>query len=673
MPRIPTYDRPGLPGPVYPSVEAAAAGFPELARLGEGVALWAGRRLEEQKQRDDASWASGTIARTRGSWTQELIKAREQAASGAPDFTSGFMGRFDQAVGPLLESAPSPEARAMAEERLALVREALASDALVFEGNERSRHRRAQLSDNLAVNAATVRADPGQYDDILAEQLAAIAVSELAAADKDEIAREARSTLAVGQVNALIDRNPGSARQAILDGRWAGALTPAQMESLLNAADVEQRRREVEARARAAEARAATLAEFAPRLRDEEVARAQGTSAGLSDAEIVTTLGSDKGGAVVAELQAASQLYADATALALLAPAEQQALVASYQPGGENFAAEAGRHEAMSKTLANLRAQLAADPAAYALAYSPAVAQAYAGAQTPEDLQRAVELSRAVQLQAGVAEEQTRALSAAQATALAGKIKADPARAGDLLQQEAAAYGSAWNGVYRELVRAGLPAEYQMLATIGDPVARKNAGEALAVPQADLKKLAGDKAGDIEEGIDAAIAPLAATLVNAPDKAAAMRELALSLGYRYGATADAGGAAARAAQELWGQWDFVVDDGYNARAPRGEGDRAADVARVTLDRLTAEDMPDIGGVTPEAQLLTPDQRRALYLEQVKRGTWVTNPTDDGWILLDSIGDPATLANGKPVEIKFRDMGIVQRRGGRGRTTDVIVP
>ncbi len=112
-------------------------------------------------------------------------------------------------------------------------------------------------------------------------------------------------------------------------------------------------------------------------------------------------------------------------------------------------------------------------------------------------------------------------------------------------------------------------------------------------------------------------------------------------------------AARKAAEEIAvGKYDFVPQDGgLQVRAPKGEGDRTAAYARHVLDTLNASDLPDMGG----NMRLSPDDRRDILLSSIRRGVWVNNERDDGWMLVDVRHRPVQRADGRRVEFRFSDV------------------
>lgn len=115
-----------------------------------------------------------------------------------------------------------------------------------------------------------------------------------------------------------------------------------------------------------------------------------------------------------------------------------------------------------------------ADPAAF-VRQSPIVVAAW-GRIDPNNpgpgMEAGITASLAEQARLGVPDEQQRALTKNTAAVLAQKLaREDPATVtmAPQLDQLAQTYGKYWNKAFGEMVKAGLPAEYQVLATMDRP------------------------------------------------------------------------------------------------------------------------------------------------------------------------------------------------------------
>jgi hypothetical protein len=309
---------------------------------------------------------------------------------------------------------------------------------------------------------------------------------------------------------------------------------------------------------------------------------------------------------------------------------------------------------------------LAADPAAY-VRQAPAVEQAWSAVDPqkpdPAGAQAAVQASLAEQTRLGVPPEKQAALAKPQAAALVRQIAtADPATTdiGQQLDGMQTLYGPHWNRVFGDLVKAGLPAEAQLLGAMDRPdqaavradfqtmlktVAEKGGPE-------QLRKVTPHQAvQDIGQAIAPIMAPFRATTPD-PKLYGAVQDAVQHLAEYYAFKGQSGDAAVKAAYDgiLGRKYDFAG----MVRAPKGQLGTVEAAGAAALRDLAANDVPDIGGSAE----LTADQRRGIYLDAVKNGQWATNADDSGIVRLARFRDgallPARRADGSRIEIKFPD-------------------
>src|SRR5262249_48139187 len=154
----------------------------------------------------------------------------------------------------------------------------------------------------------------------------------------------------------------------------------------------------------------------------------------------------------------------------------------------------------------------------------------------------------------------------------------------DKMQSVASLYGQYWPQVYGQLVAAKLPPGFAVLATTDNAQARMILAQQLAAPE-DARKAVGANAQQIDDAVEAALAPFAATLAYSPDGPrvlAQYRDAARLIAYSYGLKGKAEDAAALAVSQLVGEgvkYDYVIEDTiYRARAPVGQRDQAKQAA-----------------------------------------------------------------------------------------------
>lgn len=258
-------------------------------------------------------------------------------------------------------------------------------------------------------------------------------------------------------------------------------------------------------------------------------------------------------------------------------------------------------------------------------------------------------------------------LKPAEAAAMVRQIMAaPPEQMADLMEGQAAAYGDAWPEVFGELVAAKLPSLYRVLATM-DTDAQAAARVRLAaaynagIDNAGIdvmKKAAGPAVREVDEALAAnlTLGEFRATVAAVPqgaeiaaDYADAVRLLALD----YARTMTADKAVTQAVTDLTARWDFTVRDGFAARAPAGLGERMRQAADQRLRALTADDLAPSAPLGPDDPLDEAARRRAAY-RAARRGTWITNPLETGWVLVDEQGQPVEAADGGLIEIPFAD-------------------
>lgn len=324
---------------------------------------------------------------------------------------------------------------------------------------------------------------------------------------------------------------------------------------------------------------------------------------------------------------------------------------------------------ALARMVAERNRDLAEDPAGY-VAASPVVGQRWQDYQNAAPEQKAasfgayVTATLAEQERLGVPAPLRHVLPKDQAALqVAALAIAKPEDAADAMAQQAALYGRHWPAAYRDLVKAGLRREYQVLATTEDPVGRANLAAALAQDKDALRQAVGDDAKEIDQTLAGAMVPLYRTLSAAPDGqdiAASYEKSARLLAYRYAAGGmDASDAATRAASDVaLGRWDFVEsgDSGQAmARTPKGMGGAAQQWGGIILTRLSQADIADPGDPRGVATGRDAAGRRELALASARRGAWLTNEDGTGWFRMHEDGTPVMLSNGQRLEFRFDQM------------------
>lgn len=498
--------------------------------------------------------------------------------------------------------------------------------------------------------AAAEAASPAERQEVLAGFVAELGHAERAQliSAQERVAREAALFSEVEELDALrlIGGDDAALAQAAgLLGRPKAFphLDPLKKERLHRQAVAEQGRRGREAEAGQAVARAA----LADRTRDHLASlreTGQGVD-GVSVEAVAGLLGETAARRFAADEDLARRTHDTVSALRWAAPAEAVAALDALKPapGTEGYAEASAAHGQAVGAYRRLHKAFEQDPAGY-VAAMPGVVD--------------IATSHAAQRRLGVAPGAEWTLPKAEAEGRVARLLAAKGEAkADAIQALAEAHSADWPLVHRDLVRAGLPEDYQILATTDHPVARRALAEALATPKGDLEKAAGAEAQAVRETVAAELEEMLRSFGLAPNGVAIgqrYQDAATRLAWRYvAAGAEAEDAARRAAGELLlDKYDLVPQEGgVVARAPKGRGGEAAAYADHLLRGLRPEELADIGGGAG----LTPENRRESARAAARRGVWVTNAADDGWLLLDEIRQPVLRADGSPVAFRFADL------------------
>lgn len=341
------------------------------------------------------------------------------------------------------------------------------------------------------------------------------------------------------------------------------------------------------------------------------------------------------------------------------------------EPNVPDYAARRRRAQSFDTAVAARTKALGEDPAGYAAQYSPTVAAAAAAIDgRPETFAVYANATAAEQERLGVPAENRSILGANKAAQIAGQIAAlDPAKVnvGVEMSNVAQRFGEHWPQVYGDLVKHGkLPGTYQVLATMDRPdqivaagdlaraiglAAEKGGMSALrkSVPDAtqkEIDKRLDDELADFRESVgqQAGGARLYANV----------RDAAQVLAYYNGFRGQSESEAVRNAVNgiINAKYDFGTIGGGQVRVPKGTLSTVDRAARVVQSGITADQL----GPVPGNPLLTPDQRKAIWLGAIRDGGWANNEDDSGLVLMGKFRDGAQSvvrrADGSRVELKF---------------------
>jgi hypothetical protein len=626
---------------------------------------------ERQKKLEDATQTTDAQTAFDQAGMDEFRRRQTEGDPSDPNFMSDFRsfldGKRDEILGPL-QGKVSPEAYERIRARIGTQSQAMSDAAGRVQLDAVEKKALGQIDDRINTWSAQASRDPAFLDTFLGMADEGLAdYSGALRPDQEKAARDkARSSIIVNAFSGLVGQKKFADAEKILgDDRFNEDIKPETRRSMMTVLDNGRKVAQSELRA-----------DVKLQLEDEVASiRETGAGIGLSRDRIVAAYG-DKAPRILKALDDEKTFYQQRTSIALNSPDEDAALLRSLQPSGDGFKVEAERRDLAIKAITQKYAALEKDPVAYVMSSSDDVRDAYAKAQNdPAALRRAVAMSESAQEHLGVPEHLRRALSDDQAKSMVATItKVAPETAADAIQSLATQYGDQlWPQVYRDLVKAKLPPEYSVLATTDNPVARKSLAEALKVEANDKgalrRGLAKPDAQSVDDSVADGMEAFRSSLAYAPNGAEIAdryQKSASLLAYRYAATMGPADAARRAVSDLIGdKYDFVQDDSHNARVPRGQGAIVEGAADQILGSLKADDLPDPGG-GPD---LSPERRKEIALSAARRGTWVTNETDDGWLLLDVNQQPVLKKDGSRVTFKFADAPSYRSTSDSGYISD----
>lgn len=335
----------------------------------------------------------------------------------------------------------------------------------------------------------------------------------------------------------------------------------------------------------------------------------------------------------------------------LASPQEEQTLLDATKPQGEGYADQAKNRDLLLQAIQAKHQLLAKDPAGYVMQASPDIAQAMRdGFTDPTKMRSAVRSLDGAYDRLGVPMEHREVLSEDTAKALVEQLRSSPpGDLGNTINQMAQQYGSdVWPRVLGSMVREGkLPAAYEVVAAVNDPVARGALVEGLAdpekvraaVPKNDLKTI-----DNIIE-TDPDLHRLAASFAYAPGGAEKMGEIkqAVSLmAYRLTPRNSPDAAVKTAIASITtGKYEFLEDGDFVARVPVGH---MADVEARTVATIEGLKAADLMPLDPSVAVpqLTAGQRQDVALAAAQRGHWVTNESETGLLRLNEAGKPVML-------------------------------
>lgn len=527
-------------GNVQPQQGSGVAGLVgSAAQLGAGIAGYvsnkqaqAAQQRKQDMERLDANEADVQIINGASSadlWASERVRQARESPEGLTGATTSVLKDFDTWAKDQEGSVNAiglPKFRAMLARKRGELNEQLYGAEMKFRNDKLV----TDFDNGLDGDRRLVYANPGTFNDALARRQAlaqSLAIPEEA---RQKLQQRASETLAFGAAQSLaentpqelLDRagsgDPAKAEKAVTNDPILSRLTPEALQHTLHTARTELSRRASEGRydvaMRTKDVQGMVMAGVdvpqgvAPSV--EEYTRLHGTSGpAMWQQEVGNYL---QIGGAIKSMRTASF-------------AERQQLVEQQKPqAGAGFAGNMQMYEATRQAQQLVEKQIAADPAAYALATSPRVQRFAAAMQTvlslPAGNPNATPADRAAAVdafaQASAAEQERlgvglirddvtgnkprgpKLLTNQQANAISDQFNQGGADAALLVQGLEQAWGKSWPKVYAQLAGDNkLPAAALVIPNMPNDASRSRMAEVARMKPDELKGLLAQ--GDVKD------------------------------------------------------------------------------------------------------------------------------------------------------------------------------
>jgi hypothetical protein len=173
--------------------------------------------IQRSEQRKAANYTSKSTADFQQRQSAIFREARDNPGE-IDQFTDTFVTQFDEDAKAVLENAPNPEAKELAQERLNNIKTSFLNRSLDFQSAESIRQQKVNLegaNDSLAKAAIN---DPDSIPELLAQWGGdAIAGSALGVADKEEALKKGRNNIITSAISGTMLNDPARARQIMKD------------------------------------------------------------------------------------------------------------------------------------------------------------------------------------------------------------------------------------------------------------------------------------------------------------------------------------------------------------------------------------------------------------------------------------------------------------------------
>jgi len=285
MPQIRPYRSQISPGGLPGGRSASAADFgaeigQATAQLGQTVGQVADKIIDTQN-RADVSNVHTLLSAARSEWTVHLRERADAAELGDPNFATKFDSDISEYMAKAREGVKTAAGQRAFDEMSAQVRGELTERAGLFQAQSAGAKAKQDYTSALDAARNTLLSDPTQFQQVLAQSLAALKdpagqFARLPAAARTELEVQTQQTIAVSYFQGLIQNGAPELAQRKLLGGEADALLDADNKSALmkdaeigiRAKGTEAERTRLELKRAKEEAQEVTLQSFMPKLAD---------------------------------------------------------------------------------------------------------------------------------------------------------------------------------------------------------------------------------------------------------------------------------------------------------------------------------------------------------------------------------------------------------------------
>lgn len=199
-----------------------------------------GSSLQKLAQSEAANYSLQALSKAQADWTKQLKDRQEQAAPGAPGFTTGVLADYDKYVKQAVQGAPNTMAGKYLQQRLQEFGAHIANQSINFEANARQSHNEDVAKQSADMTSTELQADPSVFPQRLAERQAAIDSMNLEPQVREKLHQYTQQTLSHFAVAGDIQRDPYGTMQKLNDPNATGYyanLTAEQRAGLMDHAD----------------------------------------------------------------------------------------------------------------------------------------------------------------------------------------------------------------------------------------------------------------------------------------------------------------------------------------------------------------------------------------------------------------------------------------------------